>query len=314
MAPRLSEFARGIARTDSAILPGTGWFDTIRHMPIPLLPGLLRMPVLGLGTWRMGEHRRTQAAELAALREALDIGYRAFDTAEMYGEGGAETLLGQALAAALRGPLQREQLCVISQVYPHNASTQGVVAACERSLKRLQLEHLDLYLLHWRGSIPLAQTIEGFERLRARGLIRHWGVSNFDLDDLQELAALAQGAACAANQVWYSLTKRGVEFDVLPWQQARQMPLMAYSPIDQGALAGHAGLKRLAAGIGATPAQLALARLLGEPRVMVIPKSVDPVRLRENFDAASLTLDAATRRQIDTMFPPPQRRVPLAVG
>ena len=272
------------------------------------------MPALGLGTWRMGESRRTQAAELAALQLALEIGYRAFDTAEMYGEGGAETLLGQALAAALRGPLRRDELCVISKVYPHNAGTQGVVAACERSLERLQLDHLDLYLLHWRGSIPLQQTVEGFERLRQRGLIRRWGVSNFDLDDMQQLATLPQGVPCAANQVWYSLTRRGPEFDLLPWQQARQMPLMAYSPIDQGALAGHAGLGRLAAEVGATPAQLALARLLAEPGVMVIPKSTDAARLRENFTAASLVLDAATRQRIDAMFPPPRRKQALAVG
>ena len=286
------------------------------RMAIPLLPGALPLPLpaLGLGTWRLGESRSTQAAELASLRLALDIGYRAFDTAEMYAEGGAETLLGNALAAALRGALRREELCVISKVYPHNASAQGVVAACERSLKRLQLDHLDLYLLHWRGSIPLAQTVDGFERLRRRGLIRHWGVSNFDLDDLQELAALPQGAQCAANQVWYSLSRRGVEFDVLPWQQARRMPLMAYSPIDQGALARHAGLQRLAEGLGATPSQLALARLLAEPGVMVIPKSSDPSRLRENFEAASRVLDTPTRQQIDALFPPPRRKQPLAVG
>ena len=283
-------------------------------MAMPLLPGSLPMPALGLGTWRMGERRRTQAAELVALREALDIGYRAFDTAEMYGEGGAESLLGQALAAALRALLRRDELCVVSKVYPHHASTAGVVAACERSLRRLRLEHLDLYLLHWRGSIPLPQTVEGFERLRERGLIRRWGVSNFDLDDLQELAALPLGAQCAANQVWYSLSRRGVEFDLLPWQQARHMPLMAYSPIDQGALAAHTGLKRLAQHLGATPAQLALARLLAEPGVMVIPKSSDPSRLRENFDAAALRLDASACAQIDAMFPPPRRRVPLAVG
>lgn len=283
-------------------------------MPIQQMPGALPMPTLGLGTWRMGENRRSQAAELAALREALDIGYRAFDTAEMYGEGGAESLLGEALTAALRGPLRRDEVCIVSKVYPHHASTQGVAAACERSLKRLRLDHLDLYLLHWRGSIPLQQTLEGFERLQARGLIRRWGVSNFDHDDLQELAALPQGTQCAANQVWYSLSRRGVEFDVLPWQRAKAMPLMAYSPIDQGALAAHAGLKRLAAKLGATPAQLALARLLAEPGVMVIPKSTHPARLRENFDAASLALDAATCQQIDALFPPPRQRVPLAVG
>lgn len=277
-------------------------------------PASLTLPALGLGTWRMGESRRTRAAELAALRLALEIGYRAFDTAEMYGDGGAETLLGDALAAALRGPLRRDELCVISKVYPHHAGTQGVAAACERSLKRLQLDHLDLYLLHWRGSIPLQQTVEGFERLRQRGLIRHWGVSNFDLADMQELAALPQGAQCAANQVWYSLTRRGVEFDLLPWQQARRMPLMAYSPIDQGALADHAGLRRLAAERGLTPVQLALARLLAEAGVMVIPKSSDAARLRRNLEAAALTLDDATRAQIDDLFPPPRRKLPLAVG
>ena len=279
-----------------------------------MLPGALRMPTLGLGTWRMGENGGRRTAELAALRLALDMGWRAFDTAEMYGEGGAETLLGEALAAALRGPLRRDALCVISKVYPHNASTAGVAAACERSLKRLKLDHLDLYLLHWRGSIPLARTVEGFERLRARGLIRHWGVSNFDVGDLQELAALPQGTACAANQVWYSLARRGVEFDLLPWQQARQMALMAYSPIDQGALAAHPGLQHLAAEAGMTPAQLALARLLAEPGVMAIPKSADPARLRENWRAASIRLDDATRQRIDALFPPPRRKQPLAIG
>jgi len=286
----------------------------MRRMTMRTLPGPLTLPALGLGTWRLGERRSAQAAELAALRLAVEIGYRAFDTAEMYGEGGAESLLGEALSAALRGSVERAALYVVSKVYPHNASTQGVVAACERSLKRLKLDHLDLYLLHWRGSIPLARTVEGFERLRARGLIRHWGVSNFDLDDLQELAALPQGATCVANQVWYSLARRGVEFDVLPWQQARRMTLMAYSPIDQGALAQHDGLKRLAATLGATPAQLALARLLAEPGVMVIPKSTDATRLRQNFEAASLTLDAATRAQVDAMFPSPRRKQALAVN
>ncbi len=283
------------------------------HAPsrLPCPPGL---PVIGLGTWRLGESRRAHAAELAALRLALEIGYRAFDTAEMYGEGGAEALLGEALAAAQRGPIARDALFVVSKVYPHHGSTAGVIAACERSLKRLQLDHLDLYLLHWRGSFPLRQTVEGFERLRARGLIRHWGVSNFDLDDLQELAALPDGKRCAANQVWYSLAHRGVEFDLLPWQQARQMALMAYSPVDQGALLRHAGLQRLAASVGATPAQLALARLLAEPGVMVIPKSADPARLRENFAAGTLRLDDALRRRIDALFPPPRSKQPLAIG
>jgi diketogulonate reductase-like aldo/keto reductase len=278
------------------------------------LPSGHGLPALGLGTWRMGESRARRNHELAALRSALDMGYRLFDTAEMYAEGGAEELLGEALTQALRGPMSREQLFIVTKVYPHNASAQGMLAACERSRRRLQLDHVDLYLLHWRGDLPLRQTVEGFERLQQLGWIRHWGVSNFDLDDMQELVTLPGGAACSANQVWYSLRRRGVEFDLLPWQRTRQMPLMAYSPIDQGALAAHAGLKRLAASVGATPSQLALARLLAEPGVMVIPKSSDPARLHENLEAAALRLDENTHRQLDAMFPPPTRRVPLAVG
>jgi len=278
------------------------------------LPSGHALPALGLGTWRMGERRARRSHELAALRSALDMGYRLFDTAEMYAEGGAEELLGEALAQVLRGPVTRDQLFIVTKVYPHNASAQGVLAACERSRRRLQLDHVDLYLLHWRGNVPLRQTVEGFQRLRQLGWIRHWGVSNFDLDDMQELRTVPGGAACSANQVWYSLSRRGVEFNLLPWQRARQMPLMAYSPIDQGALAAHAGLKRLAASAGATPSQLALARLLAEPGVMVIPKSSDPTRLHENLEAASLSLDEDTRRQLDAMFPPPKRKQALAVG
>lgn len=278
------------------------------------LPSGHELPALGLGTWRMGERRTRRSHELAALRSALDMGYRLFDTAEMYAEGGAETLLGEALAQALRGSISREQLFIVSKVYPHNASAQGVLAACERSRRRLQLDHIDLYLLHWPGDLPLRQTVEGFEWLQQLGWIRHWGVSNFDLDDMQQLMAVPGGAACSANQVWYSLTRRGVEFDLLPWQRTRQMPLMAYSPIDQGALAAHAGLKRLAVSVGVTPSQLALARLLAEPGVMVLPKSADPARLHENLEATALRLDESTHRQLDTMFPPPTRRVPLAVG
>lgn len=278
------------------------------------LPGGQTLPALGLGTWHMGESRARRNDELKALRSALELGYRAFDTAEMYGEGGAEEVLGEALAQALRGPVAREQLFIVSKVYPHNASAQGVRAACERSRRRLQLDHVDLYLLHWRGSVPLRQTVQGFEDLQQRGWIRHWGVSNFDLDDMQQLMGVPGGAACSANQVWYSLSRRGVEFELLPWQRTRQMPLLAYSPLDQGALAAHAGLQRLAAVVGATPSQLALARLMAERGVMVLPKSTDPARLRENLAAASMTLGAATRQQLDAMFAPPTRRVPLAVG
>jgi len=201
----------------------------------------------------------------------------------------------------------------VSKVYPHNASTRGVAAACERSLRRLQLDHIDLYLLHWRGAVPLRETVAGFEQLQARGLIRHWGVSNFDLADMHELVGLPGGAACSANQVWYSLSQRGVEFDLLPWQRTRQMPLMAYSPIDQGALSRHAGLAGLAARRGVTPAQFALAWMLSQPGVMAIPKSSDPQRLRHNWEAAALRLDDEALVQLDRLFPPPRRKQPLAV-
>jgi diketogulonate reductase-like aldo/keto reductase len=278
------------------------------------LPGGHDLPALGLGTWRMGEQRRTHAAELAALRLALDIGYRSFDSAEMYAEGGAESLLGEALAAALRAGLARDDLFIVSKVYPHNASVDGMHAACERSLRRLRLEHIDLYLLHWRGAVPLQQTIDGFEDLRRRGWIRHWGVSNFDLDDMIELCALPGAAGCSANQVWYSLSRRGVEFDLLPWQRARQMPLMAYSPVDQGALLQHAALRDLAARRGITAAQLALAWMLAQPGVMPIPKSSDALHLRQNWDAAALVLDAAEKARLEHLFPPPRRKQPLAMG
>jgi len=278
------------------------------------LPSGEALPSLGLGTWRMGESCASHRAELAALRLALELGYRVFDTAEMYAEGGAETLLGEALDAALRGGLARDELFIVSKVYPHNASAEGVVAACERSLRRLRLQHIDLYLLHWRGALPLQQTIDGFEQLRWRALVRHWGVSNFGLDDMRELMQLPGGAACSSNQVWYSLTQRGVEFDLLPWQRRQHMPLMAYSPIDQGALAEHAGLAALAAHHGRTPGQLALAWTLARPGVVAIPKSADPLRLRQNLQAARQPLPAEALAALDRLFPPPRRKQALAIG
>ena len=282
--------------------------------PRVTLPGGPQLPALGLGTWRMGERRAGEAGELAALRLALDIGYRLFDTAEMYGEGGAESLLGAALAGALRGTLAREQLFIVSKVYPHNASADGVVAACARSLRRLKLDHIDLYLLHWRGGVPLAQTIAGFEDLQRRGWIRHWGVSNFDLAGMQALLALPGGEACSANQVWYSLGRRGVEFDLFPWQQARGMPLMAYSPIDQGALASHAGLAEIARRHDASAAQVALAALLSRSGVMVIPKAIRAEHLQQNWRAATLALAGDDLARIDREFAPPKRAQPLAIG
>lgn len=286
--------------------------------PIPqvVFPGGERRPALGLGTWRLGESASRRGAETAAVRAALEMGWRVVDTAEMYGEGGAEEVLGLAFEPALRQGLAREDLFVVSKVYPHHASRAGVLAACERSLRRLKLETIDLYLLHWRGAEPLAETLAGFAELQRRGWIRRWGVSNFDLDDMLELFALEGGPACSANQVCYGPGARGVEFDLLPWQREHGLPLMAYSPLDQGALVGRRvapSLREVAARHGATPAQVALAALLAQPGVMVIPKAVQLAHLRENLQAGSLVLDAADRAAIDRDFPPPQRKQPLAV-
>jgi diketogulonate reductase-like aldo/keto reductase len=277
--------------------------------------GRATLPVLGLGTWRLGESPARRAAEVAALREAIALGYRLFDTAEMYGEGGAETVLGEALRGVLAaGEVARDDLFVVSKVYPHNASRRGAVAACERTLARLGLDRIDLYLLHWRGAHPLAETVLAFEALRAAGRIRAWGVSNFDVSDLEELATVPGGEACAANQVWYSASQRGVEFDLLPWMRKRGMPLMAYSPIDQAALARHPLLAAIAKRLGVTAAQVALAWVLRDEDVVAIPKAIDRGHLRANLDAAALVLDAQALAEIDRAFAPPRRKSALAMN
>jgi diketogulonate reductase-like aldo/keto reductase len=282
------------------------------------LPGGGAMPVLGLGTWRMGEVARRQAAEIAALRSAIAMGYRLFDTAEMYGEGGAETVLGTAIAQALRaGDLRRDELFVVSKVYPHNASRKGTLAACERSRRRLGLDRIDLYLLHWRGQHPLEDTCAAMQELQDSGRIARWGVSNFDTADLQELQAVASrpggdaARGCAANQVYYSIRARGIEFSLLPWQQAQGMPLMAYSPIDQGALAGQAALSEIGRRHEASASQVALAWLLRQPGVVAIPKAAREDHLRENFAAARLELAAEDLARIEKVFPAPRRKTPL---
>jgi diketogulonate reductase-like aldo/keto reductase len=277
-------------------------------------PGNEQLPSLGLGTWRMGESKARRKAEVAAVRSAFEMGWRVVDTAEMYGEGGAEEVVGAALAEALRnGSLSRDELFVVSKVYPQNASSRGVVAACERSLARLGLDHLDGYLLHWRGSVPLQETVDGFEGLRARGRIRHWGVSNFDRDDMAELMRTRGGDRCATNQIYYSLSARGPAFDLVPWQQAHGIVTMAYSPIDQGSLVRNAALAAIAKRRGATPAQLALAWLIVQPGVMAIPKATSELHLRENLDSQKITLSAADRAELDAAFPPPKRKTPLAM-
>jgi diketogulonate reductase-like aldo/keto reductase len=271
-------------------------------------------PVLGLGTWRLGESIRARRIEIAAVRLAFELGYRLIDTAEMYGDGGAESVVGAALAEALRtGDLRREEVVVVSKVLPSNASERGVAAACERSLRRLGIDCIDLYLLHWPGSHPLGATIAGFEALRARGAIAHWGVSNFDLAAMKRLLALPGGARCAANQVWYSLGQRGVEFDLLPWQRERGLPLMAYCPIDQSALAANRQLAAIARPLGLTAAQLALAWTVRDGGVIAIPKAARDAHLRENLAAGTIELDAETRVALDRLHAPPRRAAPLAV-
>jgi diketogulonate reductase-like aldo/keto reductase len=277
------------------------------------LPNGENVPMLGLGTWRMGESARTRAAEVAAVREAIELGYRLIDTAEMYGEGGAESVVGEAVRGALRnGVVKREELFIVSKVYPHNASRRGTVAACEQSLQRLALDHIDLYLLHWRGAYPLAETVQGFEALKAQHRIRHWGVSNCDVSDLEELWGVSPD--CAANQVWYSMSQRGVEFDLLPWQRERHVPLMAYSPIDQAELARNIMLTELGLRMGITAAQLALAWTLRSGGVIAIPKAVKSEHLRANLAAADVRLDAETLAAVDTAFAPPRRKHSLAMN
>jgi diketogulonate reductase-like aldo/keto reductase len=287
----------------------------IRGMHTVTLPHTqVALPALGLGTWKMGESARTRAAEVEAVRLALQIGYRLIDTAEMYGEGGAEEVVGAALRAWTSQPgCSRDDVFVVSKVYPHNASRQGAVAACERSLERLGLDHIDLYLLHWRGQHPLRDTVAAFEELQRDGRIRHWGVSNFDTDDMHELWRLPQGTHCAANQVYYSASERGIEFDLLPALRSRGVPAMAYCPIDQGALARDKTFAQIGARHGASAAQAALAWVLAQPGVIAIPKAVREAHLRENFAAAALRLTADDLADIDRAFAPPRRKRRLAM-
>ena len=267
------------------------------------LPDGTEVVALGQGTWRMGEGHRPRAEEADALRLGLDLGMTLIDTAEMYGEGGAEEVVGEAIAG------RREQAFVVSKVYPHNASRRGVAAACERSLRRLRTERIDLYLLHWRGGEPLAETVAGFEALRAAGKIGAWGVSNLDTDALTELRGLPGGAGCATDQVLYNPQARGIEFDLLPWCARHAMPVMAYSPVGQGgALLRTAAIGAVARRHAATPAQVAIAWALRQPGLIAIPKAADPAHVRDNAGAAALHLLAADLAEIDAAFPPPRRK------
>ena len=263
------------------------------------------VPAFGLGTWHMGEHVARQREEVAVLVRGIESGATLLDTAEMYADGGAERIVGQAIAG------RRDRVFLVSKAYPHNAGRQSAVAACERSLRRLGTDTIDLYLLHWRGSIRLAETVEAFERLRATGKLRYWGVSNLDCDDMRELFGVPSGVHCAVNQVLYNLSTRGIEWDLEPLCRERGIPVMAYSPIGQGRLISHAGLKRLAASLNLTAAQLALAWTLHRGQVITIPKAASEQHLDENLAARDVELSDETLAALDQLFAPPTGPEPL---
>jgi diketogulonate reductase-like aldo/keto reductase len=271
-------------------------------------PDGVSVPALGIGTYRMGESARLHDQEVATLQLAIDAGVRVVDTAEMYGDGGAERVVG----AALRGD-RRDQAFVVTKVLPSNAGRRRVMAACERSLTRLAIDRIDLYLLHWRNATPLAETVDAFEQLVQQGRIARWGVSNFDAADLQELWSIAAGTDCAADQVYYSASRRGVEFDLLPWLQSHRMPLMAYCPFDEGRLLTDRTLVAIGHKHGVSTAQVALAWLLARPGVIAIPKASRAQHLRENLGAAQLKLDADDIAQIDRRWPAPVKKQGLAI-
>ncbi|MBL1379063.1 aldo/keto reductase [Zobellella iuensis] len=276
----------------------------------------IELPAIGQGTWYMGEGLAPRQDEVRALQQGLELGLTLIDTAEMYADGGAEEVVGQALKG------RREQAFLVSKVYPWNAGRQSAIQACERSLKRLGTDHLDLYLLHWPGSVPLDETLEAFARLQAQGKIRRFGVSNFDLDEMRELASLPSGERCAVNQVLYHLGSRGIEHSLLPWQRQQGLPTMAYCPLAQGGrlrreLLGHPELQALAAELGATPAQLLLAWAIrpvnGRRDVIAIPKAVQPEHVQQNAGALHLRLGDEVLARLDAAFPPPRHKEPLDI-
>jgi diketogulonate reductase-like aldo/keto reductase len=268
------------------------------------------MPVLGQGTWRMGEDVLRRRQEVGALRLGLDLGMNLIDTAEMYGEGGAEEVVGEAIAG------RREEVFVVSKVYPHNATRLGAVEACARALRRLKTDYIDLYLLHWRGDVPLVETLEAFRQLKDEGRIIDYGVSNFDVSDMEEAIALPGGGEIASNQVLYNLAHRGIEWDLISWSRERRIPIMAYSPVghktvEQKRMLGQAGIDAVASRHGVTTAQVALAWLLRQPEIVAIPKAVKPEHLRENRAAHDLELTDRDLEELDQAFPPPGRKIPL---
>jgi diketogulonate reductase-like aldo/keto reductase len=266
-----------------------------------------RVPVLGQGTWRMGEHNRAHESEVAALRLGIEFGMTLIDTAEMYGEGGAEKVVADAIEG------QRNRVFIVTKVYPHNASRTELPKACERSLKRLRIDAIDLYLLHWRErNTQLVETVDTFESLRAAGKIKRWGVSNFDVDDMEELGSIENGTNCAANQVLYSLENREIESGLLQWSGKNDVPIMAYSPVGHGrGLLENATLRKIADRHDATPSEIALAWVLREPDVIAIPKASDQSHVRENAHAIEIRLTKPDLKELDDEFPSPDSKQPL---
>ncbi len=270
-----------------------------------VLPSGEAVPVLGQGTWGLAEGLHSHKEEVAALQLGTDLGMTLIDTAEMYGSGAAERLVGEAITG------RRDSVFLVSKVLPHHADQAGTVAACEKSLQRLRTDRLDLYLLHWRGSIPLQSTIDGFEELMQAHKIRYWGVSNFGMADMEDLGRVIGGANVATNQVLYNLTRRGIELDLLPWCREREIPVMAYSPIEQGRMLSHPVLQRIAAKHDATPAQVGLAWVLRQDRVIAIPRAGSAAHVQENRAALEVKLAAEDFELLDQAFPAPRKRVPL---
>jgi diketogulonate reductase-like aldo/keto reductase len=275
---------------------------TIRTVP---LPNGTTMPALGMGTWYLGEQPARHDTELAALRTGIEIGLTLIDTAEMYGEGAAEELVGQAVAG------RRDDIYLVSKVLPHHATRQGTVQACQASLRRLGTDHLDMYLLHWQGRVPLAETVQGFEELVQAGLIGCWGVSNFDAPDLDRLVSVPGGDRVQTDQVLYNLGRRGPEYDLIPRCRQAGMPLMAYSPVDHGRLLEHSAVRDMATVKGVTPAQLAIAWVLRIPDVSVVAKASTRAHVLENRAAMEISFSQAELEQLEAMFPPPSSKEPL---
>ena len=277
-------------------------FDDI---PSITMPGGRAVPALGLGTWNMGEAQADEAREIASIRKAVELGMTVIDTAEMYADGKSEKVVGKAMQGI------RDNVFLVSKVYPWNAGAKGTIEACENSLRRLGTDRMDLYLLHWRGDYALAETVAAFETLKADGKIGAWGVSNFDTADMQELFAVPDGKNCAANQVLYNLSRRGPEYDLLPWCQNHGIPVMAYSPIEQGRLIKNHELIRIAKAYQATPAQVSLAFLLERDGVLAIPKTANAERVKENRGAVDLEITEEDWEALDAAFPPPTNKSPL---